>query len=149
MGEQEVLRSNQITSPTEALDAILGSSSGDGGTADSQPTSPSETSAVPRDAKDAERKDGDANPSNVEVFNWSSKDPFFLFSDCECVAMGGGSAFASISTRISCTVSLSPRPPSARHVSLRAKTSSSATWSCGHLMTHTSRRLGDHPVDTF
>merc|ERR1712216_499582 len=94
MGEQEVLRSNQITSPTEALDAILGSSSGDGGTADSQPTSPSETSAVPRDAKDAERKDGDANPGNVEVFNWSSKDPFFLFSDCECVAMGGGSAFA-------------------------------------------------------
>ncbi|CAK0807861.1 unnamed protein product [Prorocentrum cordatum] len=35
--------------------------------------------------------DGDAG---LEVFHWSGEDPFFLFSDMECLAFGGGSAFA-------------------------------------------------------
>jgi len=30
----------------------------------------------------------------LEAFHWSLKDPFFLFSDMECIAMGGGSSFA-------------------------------------------------------
>jgi len=35
-----------------------------------------------------------SNDPHVRVYRWSGKDPFFMFSDGECLAMGGGSGFA-------------------------------------------------------
>lgn len=86
---------NRITSPTEALDGLLG--------VNSAPSTPAPAPKMPPDASAASKGDGpgenddDASGTNgqgLQVYHWSSKDPFFLFSDQECVAMGGGSAFA-------------------------------------------------------
>merc|ERR1712150_229224 len=44
--------------------------------------------------EDAAETCGGQGEFGLEVFNWSLKDPFFLFSDMECIAFGGGSAFA-------------------------------------------------------
>lgn len=108
-----------VTSPTEALDELLGidssyshfkpdgwdhatheaagaeaeSPSGDArGSADDSGLCPSSTMSYTDGG--SERGEEDGGDLDLEVFHWSSKDPFFLFSDMECVAMGGGSAFA-------------------------------------------------------
>jgi hypothetical protein len=85
------LATNRITSPTEALDALddtVGSRLSSG----SEPSSP--TAAVDDEiVQDVEESDGE-NDRGLQVYHWSSKDAFFLYSDLECVGMGGGSGFA-------------------------------------------------------
>jgi len=75
--DREALRQNKVTSVTEALDALL---------AGDEPQATQEENAAP-DSEDL---------NDLQVFHHSSKakDAFFLFSDAECIAMGGGSGFA-------------------------------------------------------
>lgn len=71
--DREALRKHKVTSVTEALDALLEENPGD-------------AASVADDA---------VEDFGLEVFHHSkAKDAFFLFSDAECIAMGGGSGFA-------------------------------------------------------
>lgn len=94
--ERDATMANHVTSPTEALDAVLdadeaGTPHSDAGD-NHHPEGSLEHHNLDDDMDDDE---GDPNGDHgLEVFHWSSKDPFFLFSDLECIAMGGGSAFA-------------------------------------------------------
>jgi len=127
-----------VTSPTEALDEVLGRNTAEPGSLDPAPASPEappatapesvpagpppEPSAGPPaggaeqapqpspppptpqgsdeavEAEDEEEgeveAEGEEGDLGLEAFHWVLKDPFFLFSDMECLAMGGGSAFA-------------------------------------------------------
>lgn len=109
-----------VTSPTEALDELLskaeagqsplnGSSAGKRG--HTVHGSSEEDLRELEDPDEEGEEDGEADPHEddeessspsqpgetdlgLEVFHWSLRDPFFLFSDLECLAMGGGSAMA-------------------------------------------------------
>lgn len=88
-----------VRSPTEALDAVLGAQPGSA--AQSCISTSSSSPNRPLIQHDADLRDGppdeipeDEGDLGLEVFNWSLKDPFFMFSDMDCVAFGGGSAFA-------------------------------------------------------
>eukprot|EP00929_Paragymnodinium_shiwhaense_P006014 TRINITY_DN10882_c0_g1_i1.p1 TRINITY_DN10882_c0_g1~~TRINITY_DN10882_c0_g1_i1.p1 ORF type:complete len:542 (-),score=137.38 TRINITY_DN10882_c0_g1_i1:180-1805(-) len=110
---------DMITSPTEAVDDILGDCCWDetrsppqlakqSAPLDPQATAAenSSTASATTTAQDGGGDGGDGEDSEdeaaasssseagVEVFGWSHSDPFFLFSDSDCLAMGGGSAFA-------------------------------------------------------
>lgn len=115
----EVLRSEESVaqalaaganqSATEALDAVLGTgtplvetprrpllTSQSQAPAAVSTVSPAHSDGEEADAGDACQRqgaDGDLAES-LEVFTWSTKDPFFLYSDADCLAMGGGSSFA-------------------------------------------------------
>jgi len=99
---EAAIAKDRITSPTEALDA-LDCTEGSQSPATSESASPvaagaglgdeveAEANQVPVEDEDEEDVNGD---KGLQVFHWSSQDPFFLFSDLECIGMGGGSAFA-------------------------------------------------------
>lgn len=106
---------NRMTSPTEALDALLGLEDGLSVSASSTPATavklpshhrdPDFEASKGADGLDSQDRDVDSESTysyddladgdpGLQVYTWSSKDPFFLYSDLECIAMGGGSAFA-------------------------------------------------------
>merc|ERR1712216_1031788 len=76
----------QITSPSEAMDELLGIPS-----AVAEPPVSVDAGDGDDDGDCALSDDGDLG---LEVFLWSLKDPFFLFSDADSIAMGGGASFA-------------------------------------------------------
>lgn len=110
---------NVVTSATEALDAILAeiereaeapapfddaegttagaaetSQQGDGLAAASEAES---SEGMSDEAASGDEVDVDEGEDpGLEVFGWAEAkgDPFFMFSDAECLAMGGGSSFA-------------------------------------------------------
>jgi len=102
---ERATRKSAHASPTEALDAVLGTplfptqnKSAPAGniSEETKETNDSKTALTPG-LPDGASKGMGANPCeelSMEVFPWSLKDPFFLFSDMDCLAMGGGSAFA-------------------------------------------------------
>lgn len=89
------LATHRITSPTEALDALDDSK---GHTMpNSEPSSPAmivDEKQDPDIGESGETGDEEENDRGLEVYHWSSKDAFFLYSDLECIGMGGGSGFA-------------------------------------------------------
>lgn len=112
-GERAAAEAGHITSPTEALDELLGvrgpvsavtglaaaaaaaASSGPAvaaaPTGARPPASPEDAASVTAEHQEDEEVDDDPG---LQVFHWCNTDPFFLFSDMECLAMGGGSTFA-------------------------------------------------------
>jgi len=86
-----VAKKAAITSPTEALDEVL-CQFGNG-------TGPTQEKKVPDIDEDEDEDDAllgamhDSDP-DLDIFNWSTGDAYFIFSDAECLAIGGGSAFA-------------------------------------------------------
>lgn len=91
------MSTSRITSPTEALDALDETKGGQRPSSCSEPSSPiaggdDEPDPDPEDL--GEGGEDDENERGLEVYHWSSKDAFFLYSDLECIGMGGGSAFA-------------------------------------------------------
>jgi len=125
--EREAVAAGLVTSPTEALDAIMNGSepagaaktacrgasayvgcdvgSGEGtpleAEAEGEEASQTETDSevVHDEQEESDEEDhvvdvDSPEGSGLQVFHGSSKDPFFQFSDAECIAMGGGTSFA-------------------------------------------------------
>lgn len=59
------------------------------------PVAPPGAAVIDSGGADEEFADvDDAKSLGLQVFHWSSKDPYFQFSDGESIAMGGGTSFA-------------------------------------------------------
>lgn len=82
-------------SATEALDAVLGAPLVQTPRRPSVEEVPGSKSPSTSPTASSARGNSDESVANsLEVYCWSTRDPFFQYTDLECLAMGGGSAFA-------------------------------------------------------